>query len=152
MNIYSRLDMGADGAIVCTDDAIAMDNTELVLDRDCHEGITWRGLAWCGSPGVARHSPSVVLMLGPVSHVTLRQTFYMCRNKNCCVVTKTFSFTMWKLSQNMCRSLIRQAGRRTGKRRYLSPRQQSCRQSLKRSNGNYWTKFGGLIFAETMKS
>ena len=112
--------MGADGAIVCTDDAIAMDNTELVLDRDCHEGITWRGLAWCGSPGVARHSPSVVLMLGPVSHVTLRQTFYMCRNKNCCVVTKTFSFTMWKLSQNMCRSLIRQDGRRTGKRRYLS--------------------------------
>jgi len=50
--------------IVCIDDAIGKDNTELVFDRDCHEGLTWRGLAWCGSPGVARPSLSVVIMLG----------------------------------------------------------------------------------------
>ena len=59
--------MGADGAIVCTDDAIAKDNTELVFDRDCHDiqrGYHLARARWCGSPGVARHSPSVVLMLG----------------------------------------------------------------------------------------
>jgi hypothetical protein len=67
MITHAIVDMGADGAIVCTDDAIAKDNTELVFDRDCHDiqrGYHLARARWCGSPGVARHSPSVVLMLG----------------------------------------------------------------------------------------
>jgi hypothetical protein len=54
MITHAVVDMAADGAIVCTDDAIAKDNTELVFDRDCHDIQRGRGLAWCGSPGVAR--------------------------------------------------------------------------------------------------